>query len=911
MTFAFLIGDNAVTYTPTDKPQYALAVAAHTQLATGDITGNLIDYLGCDDSDSSVQLMKGTSSAMTDCLRTVDEEAQTTVENVQLTLKLVNKLGEVVLSKKFGMEQPNLIDNLPIDWQSPMARNYQFFATQAEAQINSGTALIAVTDVTGSTIYVGYDVNTENSILPRGNVYYTIANMVYPEKFPVYDSTLGRLNTTTDFDRSNYKNYCLQFNGGEFFDPYNVTIYAAMLSNTLLAGELEKMNSSHSRSPYYTVDSSSDLSGYCYKWMILNNPYYQTQEDLYRLRSVMPESDKNFLMLFNTHWNDVYYAINTSHYSLPFSDTQWDSNVRNYKFHQIIPIHICNSNNELVMEKGYLEGDLDLSAGLPDELRRGFCQYTYYLSESDMLAGTNGISGGNGSTALSFFTLHKDAEIWVKYTTNIPFKTLSSISEVNTSDETQWYAIKEPVRNRYVRHQSGNNNMNSDTGCIYPTGNSYHFTFIGDPYELKIVCRDAASVTVHAQNGWENDADHVLKVANDSEMDEWAISPYTDGGRFRLFVNKEETYDSPYYVYSTGGQLNTKSNQTPTNANQLLEVGRVYIFHIINKKGTESVKFSRIIRLEERSKTLAELLLTEQADYRSPLATNYKFYSGEGAQARASANSATSDYTTGADLLDNVYDIYVGYDAVTDNPVLMLDESKDYYIIGVTGNGYLSYNTEKGNFSLVKLTDDNKDLRLPYSVWKFDGRYSETDAVDPYQVKIVSSVNDKWIGMPKNKLTSGDNNARPLVSESAYYERFMILNDPVNRAPYRIMMVAPDQELHYSLYLRVSDWYGETIRRDEGDNESDDAVARRSMRIIPFDGYVYHVINLSGEEAITAKAEHPSTSLPHEAFTPEIPEVIKAYGLPLLGTIPDFESTNSKHYGGKYGYGYGSRKDKG
>ena len=39
-------------------------------------------------------------------------------------------------------------------------------------------------------------------------------------------------------------------------------------------------------------------------------------------------------------------------------------------------------------------------------------------------------------------------------------------------------------------------------------------------------------------------------------------------------------------------------------------------------------------------------------------------------------------------------------------------------------------------------------------------------------------------------------------------------------------------------------------------------------------------------------------------------ELVKTYNMPLLGTIPDFESTDSKHYGGGYGYGYGSRKNK-
>ena len=40
-------------------------------------------------------------------------------------------------------------------------------------------------------------------------------------------------------------------------------------------------------------------------------------------------------------------------------------------------------------------------------------------------------------------------------------------------------------------------------------------------------------------------------------------------------------------------------------------------------------------------------------------------------------------------------------------------------------------------------------------------------------------------------------------------------------------------------------------------------------------------------------------------------ELDKIYHMPLLGTIPDFESTDSKHYGGGYGYGYGSRKKQG
>ena len=583
-----------------------------------------------------------------------------------------------------------------------------------------------------------------------------------------------------------------------------------------------------------------------------------------------------------------------------------------------VTYYICDATGNVVMSKEYANSSELPTDCLPELLRRGFCSYIYYDSQADMLANRNGTAGGDGSAqGNTGYVFTGKPEVWARFTVNAPFRFLSSMDDLDRTDDSQWYALKNNIVASYAANFSngytyfyhpGTSNYEARWNWeLDPQNNNYYFAFVGNPYSFQLACRYENTLaadwtkypeskfvpywTLHAYSGWKNaTATTYINWQNDVNAQgqevrpyHWAIDYMTDGGRFRMFL--KDTYEEPYYLYPATKNNNLEyanvTGKTTRADVQYYEAGRVRTFHVVNREGDVAVSFSRIIRQSELTKTLAELMLDENADYRSPLATNYKFYSGTGAQELAAANTATSHYIHGSNLPDDVRDIYVGYDVITENSELTLDGEQEYYIVAKRhAYRYLYYDESAvagRQIYLHEITDAS--TQVPKCEWKLDGG----TRLDPYNVKLTQG--DKWIGVmksPGNDEGTKFPKTRQMLSAASddYYDRFMILADPIGYDPYRITLSSPGLLKHYSFYSLSNDNNGESVYLNETYHGTEE-MQRRSIRMIPKAPYIYHVINLSGEEAIAGTRY--TNALPHANFEintskNQLPENIQAFG---------------------------------
>ena len=127
---------------------------------------------------------------------------------------------------------------------------------------------------------------------------------------------------------------------------------------------------------------------------------------------------------------------------------------------------------------------------------------------------------------------------------------------------------------------------------------------------------------------------------------------------------------------------------------------------------------------------------------------------------------------------------------------------------------------------------------------------------------------------------------------------------------FRVTIVTADVNDCVEIARVLSDCIIERIRDQFGNNTLFVADMPKSSRAYNFNNSSKNMITAAAVGALGVYAIFFLVNL-FDVRIKTKDELIKTYDLPLLGTIPDFESTDSKHYGGGYGYGYGSRKKQG
>lgn len=173
--------------------------------------------------------------------------------------------------------------------------------------------------------------------------------------------------------------------------------------------------------------------------------------------------------------------------------------IRDYTFKVKTPL--SNTTLETVMPwSDYYKAE-EIKNHIPKELQRKYVTYT----DPDMWVASTGDSKTSAPTFEDVFTNYEEAEfdgnarkgeVWINYTPNMPFNAAKTTSPDFT--QLEWYNIHADKDERYtVWYDTSSSTQFSTYDSSVGTGHSKyghdsHFAFIGDPYELYVISRQAS-----------------------------------------------------------------------------------------------------------------------------------------------------------------------------------------------------------------------------------------------------------------------------------------------------------------------------------------------------------------------------------------------------------------------------------
>lgn len=364
---------------------------------------------------------------------------------------------------------------------------------------------------------------------------------------------------------------------------------------------------------------------------------------------------------------------------------------------------------------------------MPERMKRKYCSYEYYLDS------TFTTRVGEGA---DFYTTYKNAYegdgshkggysvFYVKYTvSDVPF-------QFSTEDHPKWYSIRTgaevkseeaiDANYKYIHYES--NTFKEKTPGVngMAADNTFWFAFVGDPYEVKVINRNAGTnkyigIAANANTGVNLQAKN---GATDQMVWSMVDSDGTPSDQFylRLFgLDKTPAH----FAYTATKPMTFNVSAAPL----LVETipGYDYVFKIVNNSGSIALQYTATNMLP------GETPLDAMPDHlKSPAATNYRFY-------KTQPNAVTDNGSTGkVSLLSDVGataggDIYVRYDL---DPAMT---SKPY---DVMVNGKYIYVNSSNN---LEIADDASAQTLARRSWVFDGN-------DPYKITLRTlSAEDRWL----------------------------------------------------------------------------------------------------------------------------------------------------------------------
>ena len=369
--------------------------------------------------------------------------------------------------------------------------------------------------------------------------------------------------------------------------------------------------------------------------------------------------------------------------------------------------------------------DSDSNIEMPERMKRKYCSYELFLDSN--------FQTKVGSGAEYYTTYQKAYEgdethkggysvFYVKYTVSgVPF-------QFSTEDHPKWYSIRTGTEvkstpadinasYKYIHYESNSfkDNKTVDDMAAY---NTFWFAFVGDPYEVKVINRNAGTNKYMgiAANANTNTKLQAKNGATDQTV--WSM------------VDSEGTPDNQFYlrlygldktpanvVYTSGKELTFNVGAAPLLVEKI--AGYDYVYKIVNNSGDVALSYTAKDMLPGEAP-----LDAMPSHIKSPAAKNYRFY-------KTMAHAETDLAANRIEWLSDVGaksggDIYVRYD--TDN--LMISKPYDMKV-----NGKYIY-IDGDN---IGMAEDASGQPLARRSWVFHGD-------DPYKIKLrVMNRADKWL----------------------------------------------------------------------------------------------------------------------------------------------------------------------
>ena len=214
----------------------------------------------------------------------------------------------------------------------------------------------------------------------------------------------------------------------------------------------------------------------------------------------VPNNDKQYLHL----GHNTTQGVNKGYPGPTFStferaDKVVFHEIRDYTFKVTTPL--SNTTLQTVLPwSDYYKAE-NIKNHIPKELQRKYVTYT----DPDMWVASTGDSKTSAPTFEDVFTNYEEAEfdgsarkgeVWINYTPNMPFNAASTTSP--DFAQLEWYNIHAEKDERYTMwyDTSGSTQFSTYDSSVGTGHSKYghdsHFAFIGDPYELYVISRQAS-----------------------------------------------------------------------------------------------------------------------------------------------------------------------------------------------------------------------------------------------------------------------------------------------------------------------------------------------------------------------------------------------------------------------------------
>ncbi|MBR1688253.1 MAG: hypothetical protein IJ710_06930, partial [Prevotella sp.] len=519
-------------------------------------------------------------------------------KSAKLTYHIVNKSNTIAISKP--ETSPSAL-SVPADIKTPYITadaNYKAFVSQADAYAYTAAAdeaartaaaakaITTLAEVSDGIVYVGYyyDEEARPAELPilDGSLWYQMINNGDKYWKGEWNSTLGNTSPNTDTTGGSQDEYLWKYTGN---DPYAIYVSNKWLNNEHNGGnDAELLRSSWNNGGFYNANyakgtphggtphiiltaGKNDGSGNAYYNLAVSHPNGPTETTNYYVLSQNCrgyQTDKPYPRYHNPNAKAL----------LQFRAVA----MGNFRFH--LKTHV--SGTELTADVTTDYSTASNLIALPTTLERKFVTPVFYL-DYDPETGTfsNPVTNFNAAYQHATKTTEDDETVYhlyVDYTAATPF-------EVSTDYEhATWYRLYNN-NNHYARYTGSQVSNGSDNTYTH----DYQFAFVGDPYELKIMNREAGAgkyLGVAAGSATSTIANFIADgittwelVGSDFNADEFALREYGSAASPR------------YCAYSSGTPpLRYTTGTTRIKAVALPQFS--YTFNIVDNKGRIAIKYT-------------------------------------------------------------------------------------------------------------------------------------------------------------------------------------------------------------------------------------------------------------------------------------------------------------------------------
>lgn len=565
-----------------------------------------------------------------------------------------------------------------------------------------------------------------------------------------------------------------------------------------------------------------------------------------------PNSSKYYV--YNDNGNQPHFALKTL------------NNAYKTKFYAIrtYTVHVTTKGSSTPLSATMKWSDAKLDDAIvdhiPDVIKRKYVNYTAYsdAAHNKPVTSFKDIQDANvGKDPFNNFDIYLDYTV----SENIPFKLLPTTGAGSNYQNAQWYTMRmDGVANpKYIAYEGTSNALVVTDGSDNPKGSNtasqIHqgensaeamVTFMGDPYELRILnrkaCEDAGG-NVFIGCSSASDTDLSTNMTGSSDISTWEIVYESTGVTGMLLRQFKTAGSTPKYI-----GLSTATNNKPVTYSGTASRIRVvelekkkYAFHIMRADFSIAVMATTMEEVGKRLKgNYTDIPEIIRSSYLSSATVN--FYATQADATSNTANKITNLPYDGS-ATGTYADVWVRYSVTP-------PASTDYNVR--VNNDYI-YTSGEAIGSKPSITDD--EAKTGAYQWRFD-------FTDPYALTIYN------VGLGSTQFMNVSFSDQASITWSATPSHF-IAKSGNTPGTYEVMAATGDDVDASKTYYNIGRPATNTVKLYSNSSYlSGNATLRFQLSATEATDVTYHLVDMYNNVLLDATTRQSTTEdLP--AFPPQ------------------------------------------